>query len=80
MESEFRYGKNLVIAIDQLLNAVFGGWCDETLSSRAWRWELDGKRAWPRKLIDAIFFWEKDHCQKSCESELDRKQFPPELR
>ena len=29
--------KQILIAIDQLANAVIGGWADETLSSRAWR-------------------------------------------
>ena len=31
--------KNILIALDQLINAVCGGWPDETISSRAWRWE-----------------------------------------
>ena len=29
--------KQILIAVDQLANAVIGGWADETLSSRAWR-------------------------------------------
>lgn len=49
------YIRRLLIAVDQLLNAVLGGWPDETLSSRAWRWEQDGVRSWPRKFIDALF-------------------------
>jgi len=28
--------KQILIAVDQLANAVIGGWADETLSSRAW--------------------------------------------
>ena len=74
------YIRRLLIAVDQLLNAVLGGWPDETLSSRAWRWELAGVRSWPRKLIDAIFFMEKDHCLGSYESERLGRQLPPELR
>ena len=31
------YGKNLLIAVDQLVNTLTGGWPDETLSSRARR-------------------------------------------
>ena len=75
-----RYAKKVLVAFDQLVNAFCGGWPDETLSSRAWRWETDGKRAWPRKLIDRLFFWETDHCRASYESELARKQCPVEMR
>lgn len=74
------YIRRLLIAVDQLLNAVLGGWPDETLSSRAWRWELNGVRSWPRKLIDALFFREVDHCRESYESERLGRQLPPELR
>ena len=74
------YGKNLFIAFDQLANALLGGWPDETLSSRAWRRDLEDDVSWPRKLIDALFFWEKDHCRDSYYSEVERRQCPPELR
>jgi hypothetical protein len=72
--------KRILIALDQLCNAVFGGWPDETLSSRAWRWEVKGKRSWPRKVIDALFFWDKDHCRESFESERQGRWLPPEAR
>ena len=75
-----RWGKAVLIAFDQLMNALFGGWPDETLSSRAWRWERNGKRSWPRRLIDGAFFWERRHCFRSYASERDGRQFPPELR
>lgn len=74
------WGKAVAVAFDQLVNAFCGGWPDETLSSRAWRWELAGKRSWPRKVIDRLFFWESEHCRESYESELARRQWPPELR
>lgn len=32
-----RWGKQVLVALDQLVNALFGGWADETLSSRCWR-------------------------------------------
>ena len=53
------YGKAVLIATDQLLNALLGGWPDETLSSRAWRWEQHDVRNWPRRVIDSLFLWEK---------------------
>lgn len=73
-------GKAVLIALDQLVNSVCGGWPDETISSRAWRWEQNGKRAWPRRLIDCVFFCDKDHCRESYESEKSGRQLPPELR
>lgn len=80
------YAKNVLIAIDQLINALFGGFADETLSSAAYRASRDGVRHWPRRLIDALFFWDKDeatgrkHCELSYMSEQLRLQCPPELR
>lgn len=63
-------------------------WADETLSSRCWRWHLYGVRSWPRKLVDMLFWWDKEqrggrtvrHCELSYESERDGRQLPPELR
>lgn len=75
-----QYIKNVLIAIDQLFNAAIGGYCDESLSSRAWRWARDGVRDWPRKLIDGLFFWQREHCKSSYESEREGRQSPPELR
>ena len=43
------YGKAVLIAADQLVNALLAGWPDETLSSRAFRWEKNGVRSWPRR-------------------------------
>jgi hypothetical protein len=74
------YGKNLLIGIDQLINAIFGGWADETISSQAYRWEKNGIRSWPRKVIDTIFFWQKAHCRGSYVYEKERRHLPPEFR
>ena len=80
------YAKNILIAHDQLFNALFCGWPDETISSRAWRWSRDGVRQWPRSVIDAIFFWDRDkatgkrHCELSYLSEKARLQLAPEFR
>lgn len=74
------YGKRTLIAIDQLFNAILGGWPDETLSSRCYRWDRGGVRTWPRKFVDWLFFWQKAHCKSSYESEKEGRQLPPELR
>jgi hypothetical protein len=77
---EIGYGKSVLIALDQLANALLDGWPDETLSSRAWRWEQNGIRSWPRRIIDVLFFFDPEHCRESFESERTGRQQPPELR
>ena len=73
----------ILIALDQLVNALLGGWADETLSSRAWRTEAKG-RLWgrlTRPLIDALASpFEPDHCRASFDSERAQRQLPPECR
>ena len=53
---------------------------DLTLSANAWRWEQEGTRRWPRKLIDRLFFWQEAHCKESYEYEVQRRHLPPEMR
>lgn len=75
--------KQVLIAFDQLMNTFFWirndgfGFADETLSARAWRLR-EQSRAY--KIIDAIFFWDKDHCYESYKSEKERNQLPDEYR
>ena len=72
---------NILIAIDQLANAVIGGMPDETISARCWRKE----RRWAIWLIDRIFR-ERDadgnfnHCQASYDHEMARMDLPEEYR
>lgn len=74
------YIHNFLIAVDQLINTIFFGWPDETMSSRAYRWHKDDVRHWPYKVINALFFWQNDHCRSSYENESKGAQYPPELR
>lgn len=77
----------LLIAIDQLINVLItplhgGAWADETLSSRAYRMERQGK-PWGkifRPMIDCLFFWEKEHCRMAFLDERRQRQLPPETR
>ena len=75
--------KNLLIGLDQLINTLVWikgdgfGWPDETLSARAWRLR-EQSNAWKR--IDALMFFDPDHCRTSYESELERKQLPKAYR
>lgn len=75
-----KHGKQILIAIDQLFNSLLLGWADETLSSRAYRWNKNNIRSWPMKILNKLFFWEKDHCYSSYLSEKERRHCPPELR
>lgn len=76
------YAYKLLVACDQLLNALLGGWPDETLSSRCWRWHVAGVRSWPCRCLDrlAALFGDREHCRQSYESERTGRQMPPELR
>ncbi|QQF85739.1 DNA helicase UvrD [Histophilus somni] len=77
---------HVLIAVDQLLNAVFGGAADETFSSRCYRGAVLAKK--PKKrwrvmhfVIEGLFFWEKgEHCKNAYLSELKRKQYPEDFR
>jgi len=72
--------KQVLIAVDQLGNALLGGWADETLSSRCWRLRHRQPYTALRAVIDGLFFWQQDHCRQSFEAERLRLQAPPEAR
>lgn len=71
-----RWLLQVLIALDQLANALLGGWADETLSAHAHRagW------GWRRRAINAVFFWQADHCRSSYDAEMERRQMAPEYR
>ena len=63
----------IIIALDQLFNALCFGWADETFSARCWRQRRKNK-FWSvaRKLVDLIFFWDNNTAggQKTTHCEL----------
>ncbi len=71
------YAYNVLIAIDQLCNVILAGEPDETLSARAWR-QQHNKQRWyfARRVIDALFFLQQDHCLQAYISEQRRHQLP----
>lgn len=76
-----RYPLRVLVALDQLVTALLGGWPDETLSSYAWRLEKQRKPfGFMRNVIDWVFFWDDNHCYKAMLAERQRLQVPPELR
>ena len=72
--------KQFLIALDQLANTLAGGYADETLSARAHRVAEEGGPAWPQRAINALFFWERQHCLRAYRSEVERRQLPSRYR
>ena len=62
-----RYIWNLLIAIDQFFNALFGGDPDETISSRAGKKRESSEFADRLcKILDSV---DKNHCEESIEED-----------
>lgn len=76
------YLRNLLIAFDQLGNAICNGWPDESISAHAYRLHRDGK-PWGALMrpIDLLFFWQgPEHGRWAYEYERQRAQMAPEYR
>ena len=55
-------------------------WADETFSAHTYRHYREGKWKWVYRLINHIFFLQKNHCKESYLSEVERQHLPPEMR
>ncbi len=75
-----RYRIQVLLAKDQIGNAYAAGWADESISARAWRLRHIRRWALMRRLVDALFFWQPDHCLNAYRDERDRLQIAPEYR
>lgn len=79
MKKIYSYLLQVAIAFDQLINAIFGGYPDETLSSRCYR---KAQKYWYAKaamwVLDIVLTpIARNHCKEAYESELTRRQnFP----
>lgn len=78
-----KYFYHVLIAIDQLANALTGGAADETISSRCYRGAILAKQPKKRwrvmyRFVNVLFFDPK-HCKTAYESEVKRRQYPPEF-
>lgn len=79
-----KWALNVLIAVDQLVNAIFSGSPDETISSRCYRGAVlaeNPKLKWRvmHKVINGLFF-DNNHCETSYQSEVHRRQYPPEFQ
>ena len=84
MQKVIKYIENLLIAIDQLINAILGGSCDETISALCYR-KSQEKGHYFYKILKFILDVclspiRQDHCEQAYLSEVCRKQLPPEYR
>jgi hypothetical protein len=88
---EWKHGfEQLFIAIDQLLNVIFGNpfskdtWSDETISSRCGRKGNAKPYMYYRIVIDWLFqyiLWQgPDHCVKAYQKEKTQYNMPPAMR
>ncbi|KGQ25073.1 hypothetical protein JP33_07330 [Gallibacterium anatis CCM5995] len=78
-----RWAYHVLIAIDQLCNALTGGGADETFSSRCYRRAVladKPKKRWRFwfKFVNGLFR-DPTHCQTAYESELKRRQYPEDF-
>jgi hypothetical protein len=86
MENGYSFWINLLLAFDQLLNALLGGSCDETLSSRTYRMARIKGGAWAvfERLVNRLFWRDVDdqgrrHCELSYLVEMRRGHMPKAL-
>ncbi len=82
-EPTYSWGRQILIALDQLVNTLLRVWPDETFSARCWRLReryLFWRAA--RLVVDGLarLCGDKDHCRLSYESELWGLQQAPETR
>ncbi|WP_448980339.1 hypothetical protein [Neisseria sicca] len=79
------YMRNIAIAADQLANAMIAGSPDETVSSRVYRGAVlavhpNRAARMAYRTINALFFWQEDHCRAAYLREKQRAHLPDELQ
>lgn len=70
----FRLGEMTVQVLSRFLNAAFfGGSTYQTLSARAY---IEKGRGWVflRRALNALFFWQLNHCREAWETEIRHAQ------
>jgi len=72
-----------LLAIDQFFNCFWyikgdgWGWADEAISARAYRCYREGLISdIPKRIIDGIFFLQREHCFQAWLAEFERRQLP----
>lgn len=66
----------IIIALDQLFNALTWGWADETFSARCWRLkERNSFWAFCRKSLDIVLFFDAAHGMGHCERAYNYEKY-----
>jgi hypothetical protein len=71
---------HVALAIDQLVNALLGGYADESLSARAYRRRSEPLWRLLVRLLDWMFFWHAAHCEGAYWAEKKGRHLPKEYR
>ena len=84
LKNFWKYLINVLIAVDQLVNTLFGGMPDETISAECFR-KSQEKGHYFYKILKFILDVclspiKQDHCEQAYLSEVYRKQLPPQYR
>lgn len=77
-----RFPVQFLLTLDQFANVLLLGYADETISARLYRAHRDG-RVLGRifmPVVDALFFWQDQHCKRAYDREKDNRYLPPEYR
>lgn len=86
MENGYSYWINFLIAVDQGLNSLLCGSCDETLSSRTYRMARIKGGNWAKfeRLVNALFWRDvvgnQRHCELSYLVEMAGGHMPKAMR
>jgi len=67
-----KYFWNLLVSLDQFVNTLFGGYPDETISSRAAKAKRK-KKKWGCILCKFLDIFDKNHCEKNIELDEGEK-------
>lgn len=68
------YFFNVLIAIDQFLNAILGGDPDETLSSRMGKAIREGRCKLCYPICRVLHLFDKNHCKKEIEEDEGERE------
>lgn len=69
----YRIAMDIISLVSRGLNAFFfGGSTAQTLSARA---HIEDGWATHRRIINALFFWQADHCKSAWEAEVARARY-----
>jgi hypothetical protein len=75
-QTQIGFVRQVLLALDQFVNALLLGEADTSISARAYIRSKDGTVCWKvvRKLIDIVVFFQDDHCFRAYMYELEQKR------